>query len=95
MATLFAGGKVGIVFLEQGELQGGPVFLFADPVVGFFFFEGAFSRADGLGVKVALEGVGRGGVVGDGFVVGVEEFSALPALFVGDPHAGGVARQVD
>jgi hypothetical protein len=34
-------------------------------------------------------------VVGDGFVIGVEQLAALATLLVGHPHARGVADQID
>ncbi len=84
------------VFVEEAVLQGCPLPLFADPVGGGFGVGVVcFAEADAVGGEQAFEGVGGGGVGGDGFVVEVEEVAAFAAFFVGDPDAGGVAGEVD
>jgi hypothetical protein len=83
------------VVVEEFCLEGRPVALGFDPGGGFLGFEGTAAGTDGELVEVAFEGVGGGGVVCDGFVVGVEEFAALAGGGVGHPDAGGVALEVD
>ena len=94
-AAFFGFGDVVEVLGEEAFLQRGPVSLLEDPLGSGFFLEAAFAEADGAAVEVGFEGVGGGGVVANGFAVGVEEFAACAAFLVGDPDAGGIAGEVD
>ena len=86
---------IGEMLGEDVFLQHGPVCLIENPLGGGFIVEAVFAQADAATVEVGFDRIGSGGVVANGFAVGVEQFAAFAALLVGHPDARGIACQID